>query len=84
MARILLSRHEQRNKDMSINISSEQRGVCEILREINDMAQGDGRDMKIRVLVAQAEKLAKEMSIELCKALDMKRRTAPSYKFKRI
>ena len=84
---------------MSINISSEQRGVCEILREINDMAQGDGRDMKIRVLVAQAEKLSKEMSIELCKsipeyykrwpknidhALDMKRRTAPSYKFKRI
>jgi len=44
------------------------RGICEVLRMINDRAQGDSKnDKEIRDLVAEAENYAGRMSLKLRK-----------------
>ena len=53
---------------MSMNNVSGWRGPCEVLREINDLVQYDKElNRTIRTKLAEAEALAKEMSIELVK-----------------
>jgi len=48
------------------NPMSKFRTVCEVLREINDLVQKDSkRDKVIRKKLAEAEKMAKRMSLKL-------------------
>ena len=85
---------------MSLNNAAPQRGVCEVIREINDLFQGDTElDKLIRLRCAEAERMAKEMSIELCKTVkeyykrwpenkdytkDMANRKKAGYKFHKL
>jgi len=51
---------------MSMKITNKQRTLCEVLREINDIHQGEGRHaMVVRTKLAEAEKMAKKMSKKL-------------------
>ena len=51
---------------MSMWRTSAYRSPCEVLREINDMFQGDTeKDKKVRQLLSEAESKAKAMSIAL-------------------
>ena len=51
---------------MSMNRTSPYRSPCEILRKINDIFQGDTElDKRIRRLLAESEKKAKDMSHHL-------------------
>ena len=53
---------------MSMNKSNSWRSPCEVLREINDLFQGDDElDQKVRMLLAECEYMTKHMSIELSK-----------------
>ena len=53
---------------MSMNNANYMRSPCEVLREINDLFQGDTeKDEKVRKLLAEAEAKTKRMSIELTK-----------------
>ena len=53
---------------MSMLKSNFKRSPCEVVREINDLFQGDSElDFIIRKKCAEIEKMAKEMSIEICK-----------------
>ena len=53
---------------MSMNNANYMRSPCEVLREINDLFQGDSeKDEKVRKLLAEAEAKTKRMSIELTK-----------------
>ena len=48
--------------------TSNYRSPCEVIREINDIFQGDtGVEKKVRKLLAEAEAKAKDMSIHLSK-----------------
>ena len=51
---------------MSMRNASLQRTICEVLRELNDLHQSDSaHDKTIRVKLAEAEKMAKRMSLKL-------------------
>jgi hypothetical protein len=51
---------------MSMRDTSNARTVCEVLREINDLVQSDSkRDKVIRKKLAEAEGMAKKMSLKL-------------------
>ena len=51
---------------MSMRDASNARTICEVLREINDICQGnDKRDKAIRKKLAEAERMAKKMSYKL-------------------
>ena len=53
---------------MSMNNANYMRSPCEVLREINDLFQGDSeKDELVRKLLAEAEAKTKRMSIELTK-----------------
>lgn len=53
---------------MSMIKSNYMRSPCELIREINDLVQGDSEEHKrIRKLLAHTEKMTKEMSIEISK-----------------
>ena len=53
---------------MSMWRTSAYRSPCEVLREINDLFQGDtNKDKVVRKLLAEAEEKAKDMSIHLTK-----------------
>jgi len=53
---------------MSMNNANYMRSPCEVLREINDLFQGDTeKDELVRKLLAEAEAKTKRMSIELTK-----------------
>lgn len=53
---------------MSMNNANYLRSPCEVIREINDMFQGDSeKEKKVRELLAEAESKTKRMSIELSK-----------------
>ena len=53
---------------MSMNNASEQMTPCEYIRMVNDMCQTNSeKDITIRRFLAHAEKLAKELSLELDK-----------------
>ena len=53
---------------MSINNANYLRSSCEVIREINDLAQGDSEtDKKIRKLCAEAEAKSKRLSLQLVK-----------------
>jgi len=53
---------------MSMWRTSPYRSPCEVLRKINDMFQGDTeKDKHVRMLLAEAEGKAKDMSIHLSK-----------------
>ena len=85
---------------MSMWRTSVYRSPCEVLREINDLFQGDTeKDIRVRGLLADAENKAKDMSIHLTvyeenyykkwdknkdANRDTKFRTRKEYKFHRI
>jgi hypothetical protein len=51
---------------MSMRNASQERTICEVLREINDLHQGDSEhDIRIRLKLSEAEKMAKRMSLKL-------------------
>jgi len=51
---------------MSMWRTSAYRSPCEVVREINDMFQGDSfQDQEVRKLLAEVEAKAKDMSIHL-------------------
>jgi len=53
---------------MSMWRTSAYRSPCEVVREINDMFQGDSfQDQEVRKLLAEVEAKAKDMSIHLSK-----------------
>ena len=53
---------------MSMWRTSAYRGPCEVVREVNDLFQGDNaEERKIRKLLAEIEFKAKDMSIHLSK-----------------
>jgi hypothetical protein len=46
--------------------ASQERTICEVLREINDAHQGDSEhDIRMRLRLSEAEKMAKRMSLKL-------------------
>ena len=51
---------------MSIRGASKQRTICEVLREINDLHQGNSRhDKEVRKKLSEAEDMGKRMSTKL-------------------
>jgi len=51
---------------MSIKSASHDRTICEVIRKINDLAQGnDPKDSHIRSLCTEAEIMAKKMALRL-------------------
>ena len=51
---------------MSIRGASKQRTICEVLREINDMHQGNSpHDIAVRKKLSEAEDMGKRMSTKL-------------------
>lgn len=51
---------------MSLRRATELRTLCEVLREINDLHQGDKKhDRKVRKKLIEAEYMAKKMSYKL-------------------
>lgn len=51
---------------MSLRRATRVRTLCEVLREINDLHQGDKKhDRKVRKKLVEAERMAKKMSYKL-------------------
>ena len=50
---------------MSLNFVADKRTICEVLREINDLMQGERKHEQVLPLLREAEGMAKRMSRKL-------------------
>ena len=50
---------------MSLRGSNDERTLCEVLREINDIMQGENKHPEVLIKLKEAESMAKKMAYKL-------------------